>query len=452
MKTFLCTALLGVLLTASACISQPTSAATDDEGTVAFVNVTVIPMDSERVLEGQTVVVRGERIVTVGPADEVEVPDDAMRIDGAGKYLLPGLAEMHGHVPRPDQPVQFTDDVLFLYVANGITTVRGMLGAPGQLDLREKANNGEIVAPTLYLAGPSFNGNSINSPEEAVAKVHKQKAEGWNLLKIHPGLTMEEYDAMAKTAREEGIRFGGHVPADVGLMHAIEQGQETFDHIDGYVEYLATVNEEAVDEAALAEAVRRTIEAGAWVVPTMALWEALYGTIDIEDLRAYDELKYMPPDMVQSWFDRTNRQLNSPQYDRTAALRVIEARMQVLNALHEGGARILMGTDAPQVFSVPGFSLHRELERMVAAGMSPHAILESGSKNVGEYFANEDAFGTVAVGQRADLLLVNDNPLDDVGHLQARSGVMVRGRWLSEEAIQARLAKIAASYTRSEGS
>ena len=452
MKTFLCTALLGVLLTASACISQPTAAATDDEDTVAFVNVTVIPMDSERVLEGQTVVVRGERIVTVGPADEVEVPDDAMRIDGAGKYLLPGLAEMHGHVPRPNQPAQFTDDVLFLYVANGITTVRGMLGAPGQLDLREKANNGEIVAPTLYLAGPSFNGNSINSPEEAVAKVHKQKAEGWNLLKIHPGLTMEEYDAMAKTAREEGIRFGGHVPADVGLMHAIEQGQETFEHIDGYVEYLATVNEEAVDEAALAEAVRRTIEAGAWVVPTMALWEALYGTIDIEDLRAYDELKYMPPDMVQSWFDRTNRQLNSPQYDRTAALRVIEARMQVLNALHEGGARILMGTDAPQVFSVPGFSLHRELERMVAAGMSPHAILESGSKNVGEYFANEDAFGTVAVGQRADLLLVNDNPLDDVGHLQARSGVMVRGRWLSEEAIQERLAKIAASYTRSEGS
>ena len=452
MKTFLCTALLGVLLTASACISQPTSAAANDEGTVAFVNVTVLPMDSERVLEGQTVVVRGERIVAVGPADEVEVPDDATQIDGAGKYLLPGLAEMHGHVPRPDQPAQFTDDVLFLYVANGITTVRGMLGAPGQLDLREKANTGQIIAPTLYLAGPSFNGNSINSPEEAVAKVRKQKAEGWNLLKIHPGLTMEEYDAMAKTAREEGIRFGGHVPADVGLMHALEQGQETFEHIDGYVEYLATVNEEAVDEEALAETVRRTIEAGAWVVPTMALWEALYGTIDIEDLRAYDELKYMPPDMVRSWFNRTNNQLNNPQYDRAAALRVIEARMRVLEALHEGGARILMGTDAPQVFSVPGFSLHRELERMVGAGMSPYAILESGSKNVGEYFANEDEFGTIAVGQRADLLLVNDNPLNDIAHLQARSGVMVRGRWLSEEAIQERLAQIAASYTRSEGS
>ncbi len=452
MKTLLCTALLGVLLTASACTSQTTSAATNDEGGLAFVNVTVIPMDSERVLEGHTVVVRDGRIVAVGPADEVEVPEGATRIDGTGKYLLPGLAEMHGHVPRPDQPAQFTDDVLFMYVANGITTVRGMLGAEGQLELREKANTNQIIAPTLYLAGPSFNGNSIHSPEEAVAKVRKQKAEGWNLLKIHPGLTMEEYDAMAKTAREEGIRFGGHVPADVGLMHAIEQGQETFDHIDGYVEYLRTVNENEVDEDALAEAVRRTIEAGAWVVPTMALWEALYGTIDIEDLRAYDELKYMPPDMVQSWFDRTNNQLNNPRYDRAAALRVIDARMQVLEALHEAGARILMGTDAPQVFSVPGFSLHRELERMVAAGMSPYAILESGSKNVGEYFANEDAFGTIAVGQRADLLLVNANPLDDVAHLQALSGVMVRGRWLSQEAIAERLAKIAASYTGTEGS
>ena len=387
MKTFLCTALLGALLTVSGAAAP---APTNEPDVIAFINVTVIPMDRERVLEKHTVVVQGERIVAVGPADEVDVPEGALTIDGTGKYLLPGLAEMHGHVPPPNAPPAYTDAVLFLYAANGITTVRGMLGADNQLELREKANKGEIISPTLYLAGPSFNGNAINSPEEAVAKVRQQKAEGWNLLKIHPGLTVEEYDAMARTAHEEGIRFGGHVPADVGLMHAIEMGQETFDHLDGYVEYLMQINEAAIDEEALDELVRRTKEAGAWVVPTMALWEALYGTIDIEDLRAYDELKYMPRNQVQGWFSNYEQRLSSPQFDRAEALRIIQARMQVLQALHEGGAGILMGTDAPQLFSVPGFSLHRELERMEAAGMPPYAIIESGTRNVGVYFANED--------------------------------------------------------------
>ena len=455
MKAYLCTALLGLFLATSACAAPatPEDAATPQEDeVVAFVNVTVIPMDGERTLEGQTVVVRGERIVAVGPADSVEVPDDALTIDGSGKYLMPGLAEMHGHVPPPNRPAQETENVLFLYVANGITTVRGMLGADGQLDLRERANTGQVVSPTLYLAGPSFNGSSVNSPEEAVAKVRRQKAEGWNLLKIHPGLTMEEYDAMARTANEEGIRFGGHVPADVGLMHAIEMGQETFDHIDGYVEYLATVNEEAVDEEALAEAVRRTKEAGAWIVPTMALWETLYGTLSMDELRSYPELKYMPPATVEQWITNVERRQNSSQFDLEASRRVIAARMKVLEALSDGGALILMGTDAPQLFSVPGFSLHRELERMVDAGMTPYEIIESGTKNVGDYFANEDTFGIIAEGQRADMILVNANPLDDVGHIQQRSGVMVRGRWLSEEAIQQRLAEMAASYAPSEGS
>ncbi len=446
MKTLVCAALLCAFC-ACGFAQQP---ATDESAAVAFVNVTVLPMDGERVLAGHTVVVRGDRIVAVGPADVVEAPEGALVVDGGGKYLLPGLAEMHGHVPPPDAPAAITEAVLFLYVANGITTVRGMLGAPGQLDLRERANAGEIVAPTLYLAGPSFNAGSVDSPEQAVEMVRRQKTEGWNLLKVHPGPTLEEYDAMARTAHEEGIRFGGHVPADVGLMHALEMGQETFDHLDGYVEYLATINEAAVDEAALADVVRRTREAGAWVVPTMALWETLYGTADLETLTGYPELQYMPPAMVAQWTGQHERRLSNPQRDAEAARRVIEARMRVLKALSDGGVGILMGTDAPQQFSVPGFSLHRELRRMVDAGMTPYEILKSGTYNVGRYFENEDAFGTVAEGQRADLLLLAANPLDDVAHVQQRAGVMVRGRWLPEDQIQARLAEIAASYRQGD--
>ncbi len=412
---------------------------------VAFVDVNVLPMDGERVREGQTVLVRGDRIASVGPVGEVEVPAGALRIDGAGRYLLPGLAEMHGHIPSPDAPQQFIDDVLFLYLANGITTVRGMLGWPGQLALRDAANRGERLAPTLYLAGPSFSGQSIGSPEQAEEKVRTQVAEGWDLLKVHPGLTREEYDAMARTANELGIRFGGHVPEDVGLAHAIEMSQETFDHLDGYVAYL---DGEAgpVDEAALAEAVRLTREAGAWVVPTMALWEVLYGTVDLETLRSYPELQYMPPDQVAQWVRIHEQRLGNPQLDLAVSQQVISNRMRILGALHEGGVPVLMGTDAPQQFSVPGFSLHRELERMRDAGMSPYAIIESGTVNVGRYFANEDTFGRIAVGQRADLMLVEENPLEDVTRLAGPAGVMVRGRWLSREALDERLARIAASY------
>ncbi|HUP00554.1 MAG TPA: amidohydrolase family protein [Gemmatimonadota bacterium] len=434
----------------------PASAAGEiagSSGPVAFVRVAVLPMvdgadgGSGRVLEDHTVLVDGDRIVGVGPADEIEVPEGAIVVDGTGKWLIPGLAEMHGHVPPPDAPRAFVENVLFLYVASGITTVRGMLGAPGQLALKEEANSGRIVAPTLYLAGPSFSGGSVTSPEQAAAMAREQAAAGWDLLKVHPGPTRAEYDAMARTARELGMRFGGHVPEEVGLVHALEMGQETFDHLDGYVEHL---DGEAgpVDPVELEAIVRTSREAGAWVVPTMALWETLWGIPTLETLAAYEELQYMPPDIVEGWKARHRERLADPERDPAVARTVIDNRMRILAALADGGVRILMGTDAPQLFSVPGFSLPRELERMEAAGMSPYEILVSGTRNVGAYFANEDAFGTIAPGQRADLVVLAADPLADIANVASIDGVMVRGRWLPRAELDAGLARIAASYRR----
>lgn len=420
-----------------------TACAQSASDVTAFENVTVIPMDTERRLQGQTVVVQGDRIVSIGPSAQAQVPDGARRVDGRGKFLTPGLAEMHGHVPPPNAPAQYTEDVLFLYLANGITTVRGMLGAPAQLELRRRTNTGELLGPTLYLAGPSFNGNSVSSPEQAAQMVRAQRAEGWDLLKIHPGLTRAEYDAMARAAAQEGLRFGGHVPEEVGLIHALRMGQETFDHVDGYTEYVGG-GETPVDPTKLEEMVRLTREAGAWVVPTMALWEVLYTTLELDSLRAYPELRYVSAQSLQNWTNAYNQRRGAPGYDAATARRLIDARQQVLAALHRGGAGILMGTDAPQQFSVPGFSLHREFPRMRAAGMSPYEIMETGTRNVGIYFQRNDSFGTVAVGRRADLLLLDADPLADVAALQRIAGVMVRGRWVSRDQIQAGLAAIAA--------
>jgi imidazolonepropionase-like amidohydrolase len=416
-------------------------------GVYAFVNVNVVPMDEERVLMGYTVVVRGDRIVAMGPAGSVEIPSDAVRIDGAGKYLMPGLAEMHGHTPVPngDPTTQFVNDMMFLYAANGVTTVRGMLGARGQLELKRLANGGEIVGPTLYLAGPSFSGGTVESPEQAAQRVRDQKREGWDLLKVHPGLTAAEFDAMARTAAEVGIRFGGHVPADVGLIRAIEMGQQTFDHIDGYTIYLDAEDKTLADRRKLEEIVELTRKTGAWVVPTMVLWEnGVLGLGNTEEMQAWPEMKYWPPNQVEAWANR-HRQGQANADVEIASIHA-RNRNQILKALSDGGAGILMGTDSPQLFSVPGFSLHREMQAMAEAGMNPWQVLVSGTRNVGEYFQAQDSFGTIAPGRRADLLLLEANPLDSVANVARRAGVMVRGHWMTEAEIQVRLEEIATGY------
>ena len=269
----------------------------------AFVNVNVIPMDEERVLRNYTVVVEQGRIMEMGPAGSVTVPANAQRIDGSGKYLMPGLAEMHGHTPSGP----FAETVMFLYVANGVTTVRGMLGLEGNLELRRRASTGQIIAPTLYLAGPSFNNRTVSSVQHAIDRVRLQKAQGWDHLKIHPGLTVEQYDAVARTASQVGIRFGGHVPADVGIIHAIEMGQLTFDHLDGYLQYAGGIDG-PIDEGILAEAVELTKQAGAAVVPTMVLWEVgIIGLGDIDEMENYPEMRYWPRQQVRSWATRVRQ-------------------------------------------------------------------------------------------------------------------------------------------------
>jgi imidazolonepropionase-like amidohydrolase len=410
--------------------------------TVAFTGVTVLPMDSSRLLANHTVVVTGDRITAVGPAASTRVPEGATRVDGAGKYLMPGLAEMHGHIPPPTAARELVDNVLFLYVANGVTTVRGMQGAPGQLDVREAAKRSEIIAPTLYLAGPQFSGGAVKTAEDAAARVRQQKAEGWDLLKVQEGLSAPVYEAMAKTAREVGMRFGGHVPDEVGVRRVLESGQDTIDHIDNYAEELDGMVK-PVDQQALLQYVEHTKKARTWIVPTMVVWETLRGPVTLESRTSLPELRYLPSAQVQQWTQQLASRLKNPQFNATQAKIYIDNRMQILAALHKGGVPMLLGSDAPQQFNVPGFSLHHEMKRMADAGMTAYDIVKSGTANVGAYFKNADSFGTIAAGQRADLILVDANPLQDVANIARRSGVMVRGRWLPSSELDSRLAQIA---------
>ena len=409
---------------------------------IAFTNVSVVPMDSDRVLADHTVIVTNDRITSMGPATATPVSEGAVRIDGRGKYLMPGLAEMHGHIPPPTAPKDFTDDTLFLYVANGVTTVRGMQGTPGQLALREAAKRGDMIAPTLYLAGPGFSGGSVSTPDEAASRVRQQKAEGWDLIKVLGGLSLEVYDAMAMTAKGLGMPFGGHVPDAVGVPHALEMGQHTVDHIDGYAEQL-DAETGPVDEQALQGLVARTNRAGAGIVPTLVVWETLRGPVTLHSRTMLPELRYMPRGTVEQWTRSLEKRLNDPQFNAIQAKQYIDNRLRILRTLHTAGVAVLLGSDAPQQFNVPGFSIHHEMRRMTDAGMSTYDIIKSGTASVGHHFRAQDDFGTVAVGRRADLILVDANPLRDLSNIGRRSGVMVRGRWLPQSEIESRLGQIA---------
>lgn len=450
----------GLALTVLAALAAPAVG----QGTYAFVDVTVLPMDRLGTQPGQTVVVEDGEITAVGPAGSVRVPNGATRIEGRGRFLMPGLAEMHAHVPpTANPPRDVLEDILFLYVANGVTTIRGMLGQTYQIALADELESGALLGPTLYVGAPSINGNSAPDPATAERMIREHKAAGYDLQKIHPGVSLATWDRMVATAKEVGLTFGGHVPADVGLEHALRSGMSTVDHLDGYVqaiasdEVVAQVNTgqpisleglvRGVDEDKIAEIVALTIEQDAYVVPTMYLWENLYGTADPEPFLSQPEMRYVSRQQREGW---RRQAAGGPRAEPEVLELFFGLRDRILVALADAGAGILMGTDSPQMFNVPGFALHRELEVMEEAGMTRQQILESGTVTVGRYVADhlglDGNFGTVARGNRADLVLLGSNPLDDLHNLTDRVGVMVRGRWVPRAEIDEGLARLEAKH------
>ncbi len=434
----------------------PPSGSESASDVVAFVGVNVVPMDQERILEGHTVVVRDGRITEVGPQASVTPPAGATVVDGAGRYLMPGLAEMHGHIPG-GQNVRYAENVLFLYVSNGVTTVRGMAGAPVHLEFRDRIARGELLGPTIHAAGPSFNGNSAPNPEAAERLARDQLAQGYDLVKVASG-NRAAYERLAEVAHALDFPFGGHIPEAVGLEGAIEARQTSIDHLDRYVEFLVPPGTELegrgfgffgsgvvdlADPSRIPTAVAMTREAGVWNVPTLSLVEHLASPVPAEEMAQAPEMQYMPPGVVQGWV-RSKRDFQArADFQPPAATRLVELRREITKALHDGGAMIALGSDAPQFFNVPGFSIHPEMEMMVASGLTPYEVLVTGTRNPALYFGTPEEFGTVAVGRRADLILLEANPLDDIGNVRRRAGVMVRGEWLPEAEIQERLAAIA---------
>ncbi|MDZ3823378.1 MAG: amidohydrolase family protein [Pseudoxanthomonas sp.] len=422
-----------------------------------FRGVDVLPMDRDTVLRDHTVVVRGEVIEAVGPRRRVEVPEGARVVEGRGLWLMPGLAEAHGHLQPLDHPdLQPTLD---LFLAHGVTTVRGLLGETGQLVLRQQLQDGERDGPRVVLAGPSLNGNSVTDPEQAAALVGEIHQAGFDLLKIHPGLDIPRFDAVMAAARAHGMPVVGHVPEAVGLMHALDRRMAGIEHMDDYVRALVPDDHrartaspgffgllavEAADPDRIPVLVEATRAAGTAISPTETLMRWMLGGEDVDDLLARPEMVYVPGEVQARWRSQRGQIQSGPGFSRARADRFLDLRRQLLKALHDGGVPIVLGSDAPQWFNVPGVSAHRELALMVEAGLTPWQALRTGTVAAAAHLGAAGERGAVAAGQAADLVLLDADPRRRIGRVDHIRGVMVAGRWHDRADLDARLAALRA--------
>src|SRR5687768_4402978 len=324
---------------------------------IVFRNVNIIPMDKNEVLANRDVVVKNGVIVSIDPTSKLKYSKDAMVIDAKGKYLLPGLAEMHAHVPPVDN-LELMKDVLTLFSLNGVTTIRGMLGHPRHIELRSKIQSGEITGPRFITSGPSFNGNSVKTTEAAAALVQEQKKAGYDFLKLHPGLTKENFAAMVAAANAVNIPFAGHVSFDVGVWRAINSGYATIDHLDGFVESLVPGIEnmkeqetglfglfiaDKADESGIKKLMDSLRNHHIWVVPTQALAERwFHPERDADALGNEPEMKYMDPNTVKSWVTSKKNLMSNPNYKSSTVMRLITLRRKLIYECNKNGVGLLL--------------------------------------------------------------------------------------------------------------
>jgi imidazolonepropionase-like amidohydrolase len=246
------------------------------------------------------------------------------------------------------------------------------------------------------------------------------------------------------------------VPADVGVRRAIEVKQASIDHLDGYLEAMIPADKRAsapasawfginivsmVDWSLLPELARATVANNVWVVPTETIMES-QSIGNLQEMLAWPEMRYWPQSVKTQWEAALNNFRGQTFWSPAAGMAFVEARRRLMRGLHDGGVKFLLGSDAPQVWNVPGFAIHREMRQMNAAGLTPYQILVSGTRNVGEYFGAAREFGTLEAGKRADIVMLDADPLRDIANTSKISGVMLRGRWLDKAEIDRRLAAL----------
>ena len=445
-----------------------------DSGTTAFIGVNVIPMDKEQVLRNQTVIIRDGLIVELGQKGKIKVPKDATKIKGKGKFLIPGLTDMHAHLLSDEAlPDSLAADELKIMIANGVTSIRLMIGTPEHLALRRRSAAAEIIAPTIYTASPQFSGRPIGEPfngyvvktgEEARAAVRKAKADGYDFIKLTFFITREVYDAAVDEAAKLNIRVIGHVDRQVGFED-VQAGQQ-IEHLDGFFEAMippdaklpgstsgvfvwqakAWESLDVLDEKQIPALAAESVRANPFSCPTLTFLKSSFGTGSTdEQVKSRPGYRFYPPKMREEMDQPRHRfWQNPPTAERRA--KYVDYRNKITKAIHDAGGKILAGSDSPDWLLMYGFTLHTEIKNLTEAGLSNYAALEAATRNPAEFFDALASSGTIEKGKRADLVLLDADPLADISNTGKRAGVMLKGKWYPQRELNGWLDEIAAKF------
>lgn len=448
-------------------------------GVLAITQANVIDGAGTPLRTNMTLIIADERIRSIGPSTQLHPPADAVVLEAKGKFVIPGLWDMHVH--------WYESESLPLFIANGVTGIRMMLGVPEHHEWRSKIETGKLLGPRMWIAGMVIDGPrpiwpgtlAVGTADEAVRTVTGIRKSGADFVKVYSLLPREAFLAVAEECHRQGISFVGHVPALVSAREASERGQRSFEHLIGIALGCSTREAELISASETAiENYRRGATSydvlrselkrlgrfahdsfnqdraeqlfavlkrnHTWQCPTLVM---LRNTSHLGDpaITNDNRLRFMSASVRASWNPANDFRLRSmtPEdiaHEKTA----FHENLEIVGAMHRAGVGILAGTDALNPYAFPGFSLHDELELLVKAGLKPMDALQAATLNAARFMNRENDLGTVAPGKLADLVLLEANPLDDIRHTRGIHAVVYGGRLFSKNDLDAMLAKVEA--------
>jgi imidazolonepropionase-like amidohydrolase len=390
-----------------------------DNRTKVIKDVNVISMCNDSILYGHSVLVMDGKIADIGIFAEMKIPKDAQIINGKEQYLIPGLCDMHVHFND--------DDDRILYIANGVTLIRNMSGDPYHLKVRKKINEKCLIGPEIYTTGPYIDGLNpvwpgsviISDKDKVIEALSQMKNDGYDAIKVYETLTKEVYDEIIRVAKKLEMPVVGHVPQSLDLKEVLFSGQSSIEHLKGYEKYFS-------DEQIIAE----TVKSGIWNCPTL-MCDKNCENLNYIKKNSPIEIKYVSPNQVYNWENWNPVNLG------------FVMNMKLLNTLTNNNANIVLGTDVGTPYVVAGFSLHEELSLRQDAGLTPYQILLSATRNCAEMLGYESRLGTIEKNKDADLVLLKNNPLENIKNTKSIVGVMAKGSWYSKEDLNSMLEIVA---------
>jgi len=426
----------------------------DKPNDLVLKRVNVIPMDREVVLKNQTVLIKNGVIAEIKPFDEIVIPEGVKIIDAKHGYLIPGLTDMHMHLISDDRiPKHFAKHELPIPVTFGVTRARIPIGRIEHLELKEQIRGGQILGPEIHIAGHiaefMFNehteGIKVSAPTEARAAVRQLKREGYESIKITFVFSEELFNAITDEAKKVGLQVFGHVPEEVGIRKAIASGYH-IEHLDQYFEDMLPDSIELrsvsgiglvrnqgyldfLTQKKMSNLAQLTAKAKVWNTPTNAFFIRAFG-LGFDNAEYWDNpgYRFLPPDVIDELIPQFYWE-NPP--DETERNLFIKRRLEFVKALHDAGAGLLAGSDSPEGVLLYGYGLHYELQRFVEAGLTPFEALKTATVNPAIFMSKAGEFGSIIQDAKADLVLLEKNPLDDISNIQSIKGIILQGTWFS---------------------